>query len=67
MDSRKQTYLIVGIAASAMAAAATAFVIISRQRRLSAAAAADTVQELLDRCHLQVRNIESKLGELGAA
>jgi hypothetical protein len=65
MDSRKQTYFLVGIAAAAVAATATAYVLIARQKRV--AVKADSVQDLLDRCHAQVRSIESRLGELSAA
>jgi hypothetical protein len=65
MDSKKQTYLFVGVVAATVAAAATTYYFMARGRRV--AVAAESVQELLDRCHDQVRSIESRLGELSAA
>ena len=65
MDSRKQTYMLVGIAAASVAATVTAYVLIARQRQVTVKV--DSVQDLLDRCHAQVRSIEGRLGELTAA
>jgi hypothetical protein len=65
MDSKKQTVLLVSVVAATMAATATAYYFLSRNRRVIVKA--ESVQDLLDRCHDQVRNIETRLGELSAA
>ena len=65
MDSRKQTYVLISIAAASVAATVTAYVLLARQQRV--AVKVDSVQDLLDRCHDQVRSIEGRLGELSAA
>ncbi len=65
MDSKKQTYLLVGMVAATVAAAATTYYFLARGRRMTVKA--ESVQDLLDRCHDQVRNIEARLGELTAA
>lgn len=59
-----KTYLIVGVVAATVSAATAAYVFWSRSRHLSPHA--ETVQDLLDRCHDQVRDIERRLGELHA-
>ncbi|MBC8103670.1 MAG: hypothetical protein H7Z41_13925 [Cytophagales bacterium] len=61
----KQTYIVVGVVAAAVSAATAAYVFWNRQRHL--VPQAETVQELLDRCHAQVKSIEQRLGELHTA
>jgi len=60
--SAKQTYIVVGVVAAAVSAATAAYVFWSRSRRLSPHV--ETVQEILDRCHDQIRSIEQRLGDL---
>jgi len=60
----KRTYIVVGVVAAAVSAATAAYIFWQRQRRL--VPQVETVQDLLDRCHAQVRSIEQRLGELGA-
>ena len=60
--SRKPTYLVVGVVAAAVSAATVAYIFWSRSRHFSPQA--ESVQQLLDRCHDQVRAIEQRLGEL---
>ncbi len=62
--SAKQTYIVVGVVAAAASAATAAYVFWSRSRRLSPHV--ETVQEILDRCHDQIRSIEQRLGDLNA-
>ena len=57
-----KTYVIVGVVAAAVSAATAAYIFWARSRHL--APHAETVQDLLDRCHNQVRDIERRLGEL---
>ena len=59
-----KTYVIVGVVAAAVSAATAAYVFWVRSRRL--APHVETVQDLLDRCHDQVRDIERRLSELHA-
>jgi hypothetical protein len=61
----KRTYIVVGVAAAATAAAATAYVFWRRSRQF--APQVETVQQLLDRCHTQIRSIEQKLGDLATS
>lgn len=61
-EAAKRTYIIVGIAAAATAAAATAYVFWKRSHVLSPQS--ETVQQLLDRCHTQIRSIEHRLSDL---
>jgi hypothetical protein len=61
----KQTYIVVGVVAAAVSAATAAYIFWRRQNQL--APQVETVQDLLDRCHAQVRSIEQRLGELNAA
>lgn len=63
-ERSKKAYVVVGVVAAASAAATAAYVFWTRSRRL--APHAETVQELLDRCHEQVQKIEARLGELPA-
>ena len=63
--SAKRAYIVMGVAAAAVSAATAAYVLWSRQRAIAAASAqAESVQQLLDRCHDQVRSIEQRLGEI---
>ena len=57
-----KAYIVVGIVAAAVSAATAAYVFWSRSRHL--APHVETVQDLLDRCHDQVRDIEKRLGDL---
>lgn len=61
-SSHYKTYLIVGIVAATVSAATAAYIFWSRSRQMGPHA--ETVQELLDRCHDQVRAIEQRLGDL---
>jgi hypothetical protein len=58
----KQAYIVVGVVAAAVSAATAAYIFWKRQHRLSPQV--ETVQDLLERCHAQVRGIEQRLGEL---
>ena len=63
--SAKKAYIVMGFAAAAVSAATAAYVLWSRQKAINAASAqAESVQQLLDRCHDQVRSIEQRLGEI---
>jgi hypothetical protein len=55
-------YLVMGVVAAAVSAATAAYIFWSRSRHM--APPVETVQELLDRCHDQVRDIEQRLNEL---
>ena len=60
----RRTYIIVGVVAAAVSAATAAYILRHRARGVSPHI--ESVQQLLDRCHDQVRSIESRLGELNA-
>ncbi len=55
-------YIVVGVVAAAVSAVTAAYIFWSRSRQM--APHAETVQELLDRCHSQVRDIEKRLADL---
>jgi hypothetical protein len=55
-------YWIVGAVAAVVSAATVAYVFYSRAKHLKPQV--ETVQQILDRCHDQVRVIEEKLGQL---
>ena len=57
-----KAYIVVGIVAAAVSAATAAYIFWSRSRQM--VPHAETVQELLDRCHNQVRDIEKRLADL---
>ena len=57
-----KAYLVVGVVAAAVSAATAVYIFWARSRHLSPQV--ETVQELLDRCHHQVRDIEERLGDL---
>lgn len=57
-----KVYLLVGVAAATVSAATAAYIFWARARHLGPQA--ETVQDLLDRCHDQVREIEERLGDL---
>jgi len=61
-SSHLKAYLIVGVVAAAVSAATAAYIFWSRSRQFGPQV--ETVQDLLDRCHDQVREIEERLGEL---
>lgn len=58
----KRAYLVVGVVAATVSAATAAYVFWMRSRRDNRAS--DTVEDILGRCHDQVRLIEQRLGEL---
>jgi hypothetical protein len=58
----KQAYMVVGVVAATVSAATAAYVFWSRSRRIRSSN--ETVEDLLGRCHDQVRLIEQRLGEL---
>lgn len=60
--SHARTFLVVGVVAATVSAATAVYVFWSRSRHL--APHVETVQDLLDRCHDQVRDIEHRLAEL---
>lgn len=62
VPSHVKTYIVVGVVAAAVSVATAAYIFWSRSRHL--APHVETVQDLLDRCHDQVRDIERRLGEL---
>jgi len=61
-ETAKRAYIIVGVVAAAVSAATAAYIFWSRYQR--GHTAVESVQNLLDRCHDQVRAIEQKLTEL---
>lgn len=64
-SAAKRAIIVVGVAAAAVSAATAAYVFWARQQRsVSVSPQAETVQQLLDRCHDQVRSIEQRLSEL---
>jgi uncharacterized protein (DUF3084 family) len=63
----KKAYLVAGIVAASVSAATAAYFIWSRGKRAGVAAASDNVEDLLDRCHDQVKRIEQRLGEIPQA
>lgn len=60
--SGKRAYIVVGIVAAAVSAATAAYIFWARTREI--APGVESVQNLLDRCHDQVRVIEQKLIDL---
>ena len=60
-----KTFLLVGVVAAAVSAATVAYVYWWRNRHIAPHVA--SVQELLDRCHTQVRDIERQVTELTTA
>ena len=58
----KQAYIVVGVVAAAVSAITAGYIFWKRQRQL--VPQTETVQNLLERCHAQVRSIEQRLGEL---
>ncbi len=58
----KQAYIVVGVVAAAVSAITAGYIFWKRQRHLIPQS--ETVQDLLERCHAQVRSIEQRLGEL---
>ena len=65
-SSAKRAYLVVGVAAAAVSAATAAYILWSRSKT-EVSEQAETVQQLLDQCHDQVRSIEQRLAELNSA
>jgi flagellar basal body-associated protein FliL len=63
-SSSKTTYLVVGVVAAAVSAATVAYIF---WRRSNISAQAESVQQLIDRCHDQIYSIERRLGELNSA
>lgn len=61
-DRAYKAYLVFGVVAAAVSAATAAYIFWSRARHIGPQV--ETVQELLDRCHNQVREIEHRLTEL---
>ena len=55
---RKKAYWVVGIVAATVSAATAAYLIWSRGKQAGVSAASDSVEDLLDRCHDQVKRIE---------
>ncbi len=60
----KQAYIVVGVVAAAVSAATAAYIFWKRQHHLDLVPQVETVQDLLERCHAQVRGIEQRLVEL---
>lgn len=63
----KKAYWVVGIVAASVSAATAGYLIWARGRHAGVAAAADSVEELLDRCHDQVKRIEQRMGDIPQA
>ena len=61
-DPAYKAYLVVGIVAAVVSAATAVYIFRSRSRALTPQV--ETVQEILDRCRDQVRDIEQHLSEL---
>lgn len=64
---RKKAYWVVGIVAATVSAATAAYLIWSRGKQAGVFAASDSVEELLDRCHDQVKRIEQRMGDFPQA
>lgn len=63
----KKAFWVVGVVAATVSAATAAYFIWTHGKKAGVAAAADTVEDLLDRCHDQVKQIEQRLGEIPQA
>jgi hypothetical protein len=63
----KKAYWVVGIVAATVSAATAGYLIWSRGKRSGSNVASDTVEDLIDRCHDQVKRIEKRLGEIPQA
>ena len=63
----KKAYLAIGIVAATVSAATAAYLIWTRGKQAGVEAASDTVEDLLDRCHDQVKRIEQRLGDVPQA
>ena len=61
-NSAYRAYLMVGIAAAVVSAATAVYIFRSRTRPF--AAPVETVQDILDRCRDQVRDIEQHMSDL---
>ncbi|GAB4462770.1 MAG: hypothetical protein OHK0029_30260 [Armatimonadaceae bacterium] len=64
-EHNKAAIITVGVVAAVVSAATVAYVFWWRSRHLTPKV--ESVQQLLDRCHTQVRDIQEKLGELSAS
>ncbi|WP_394795297.1 hypothetical protein [Armatimonas sp.] len=64
---RKKAYWVVGIVAATVSAATAAYLIWSRGKQAGVSAASDSVEDLLDRCHDQVKRIEQRMGDIPQA
>ena len=61
-SSAKRAYIVVGVVAATVSAATAAYIFWSRYQKMHPAV--ESVQNLLDRCHDQVRAIEQKMSDL---
>lgn len=64
---KTKAFWVVGVVAATVSAATAAYFIWAHGKKAGVAAASDTVEELLDRCHDQVKQIEQRLGEFPQA
>jgi flagellar basal body-associated protein FliL len=64
---KKKAYWVVGVVAATVSAATAAYIIWTHGKKSGVASASETVEDLLDRCHDQVKQIEQRLGELPQA
>ena len=65
MDKKTKTYVTVGVVAAVASAATAALIFWNRSRHTKVHL--ETVEELIDRCHDQVKSIENRLGEIVSA
>ena len=63
----KKAYWVVGIVAATVSAATATYIICCRGKQAGVVAASDSVEELLDRCHDQLKRIEQRMGEFSQA
>jgi membrane-bound inhibitor of C-type lysozyme len=63
----KKAFWVVGVVAATVSAATAAYIIWTHGKKAGVASASDTVEDLLDRCHDQVKQIEQRLSEVPQA
>ena len=64
-DDNTKTYIVVAVAAAVVSALTAAYIL--QRRGLLTRPQVVTVQEMLEKCHDQVRQIETKLDDLRAS
>jgi hypothetical protein len=64
MDKKTKTYVTVGVVAAVASAATAALIFWNRSRQ--GKGHLESVEDLIDRCHDQVKSIENRLGDIVA-